>query len=577
MIIIKRITLLLLLFFCWTINLFAQQMQNKQDSGSGNEQYNTYYDNRKYGDFDALKSHLENITKAIINVNPETYYNEYYNKSIEYFNEQNYNKAIEYSKWFIERHANDKKTPEETVSEACFLTGLAYKSTQEYDLAIEYFKKSMDKDSLTRHTWHFSYYQIGNCYYDKFSESDFDYDSYFSAICYYNKALENPLSEYYSELIYTQIGDCYFTRSSRTNYFYTQDIDSALRYYHKAIKQNPYYPDVYNSIGNLYYTEQKFDSAIVYYSKVIELLNHRQPYTYELHKNVTQTVYAQPNYYAIGDSYLCKGQKETDSDKAIECYDKAIGYYNRVIELFPDKESAFYFFLGEAYFNKKNHSIAIKYFNKMISMADTNALLPTIDFDDIYYNYLFIGGIYLQTDCYDKVIYYCEKAIDMNPNDIRAYLLIGDAYFSKRNYEKTIYYYKEAINIAPTYDVDIYLYVAAAYYNQQNYDEALLYSKRAIKLDSINIGAHLLIGDVYSQKGYDKDASVHYQKVIDNFQQETLFLFSIGASAKKFQKMGDDYWDKAKYRDAAIKCYQIAAKLGNEQLQQWLTKNGYGY
>jgi len=569
----NRISILVLLVFQYCLCI-AQNTYIKENTGfSGSSQK-----------FEAPVT-INNSYPIIINHsylgnnNSNDYYNEYYSKGIEYFTNNAYSKAIDYLKWFMRY---EEEAPEKVVSDANFYIGLSYQYIQKYDSAIVYFTKSINKDPKCK-TCSFSFYQIGNCY-ANYDNLKYDLDS---AIYYYKRALENPSAERYFELIYTQIGKCYFYQGENDATMY----DRAIEWYNKAIKQNFRYPDVYNCMGNLYFNKKDYKVAIEYYNKVVELFHWDIQYTHIIHDSATYTYSLTPNYYAIGDAYLY--QKE---------YDRAIEHYNEAAK-FRGMSIFYALSMGEVYFDKKEYGESIKCFR---AINDTTAL------DSNSTNMLlFIANAYFDNRIYDKTIYYCEKAIELDSIEIEAYLLIGNAYFwkqnynkNKPNYNKAIYYYEKAIEISPinidahlfignvyyqkqNYDKAIYysekaielgnnntiayLFTGLSYYNKQNYDKALHYFKEVIKLDSINIDAHLLIGNAYFQKGkkYYNDASVYYQKAIDNFQKNTLLP---DAYAKPYWGMGCDYLKK-KYRDNAIQCFKIAAKFENQEVQQWFNDN----
>jgi len=521
-----------------------------------------------------FKAHSDSIIKAIkkiqatINNNSEDLNNIYYSEGIRYFNEKKYDKAIDYLKWFVEQY----EIYPEVLSDACFYIGLAYKWKQEpeCDSAIVYFQKSIDKD-LKCNTCHFAHYQMGNIYEDK--------GKYDSAIFHYNEALKNPLSEQYSELIYTQIGNSYFWK----NYSYEQRNDSALKYYNKAIEKNPYYPDVYNYIGDFYYCEQKYDSAIIYYNKVVNFFNSHAQYTYILHKNFKETTYAYPYYYSIGHAYLQKGYKEEEnSNKATEYYDKVIEYCNRAIELYID--SLYYYKLvGLAYLHKQNYDKAIECF-QTINMDTIINYGFTIKLDSSGVSkHLFIGNVYLQNEDYDKTIHYCEKAIKLYPSDIRAYLLIGNAYLQNEDYDKTIYYCEKAIqldsrdalkNLLYIRDVDYdktiyydksimlgwaYLLIGNAYFCKEDYDETIYYCKKAIQLDSNNIYAYLIIGNVYFQmRNYNK--AIHYNE--EAIQLDSKYIYA-------HLLIGAIYYNKRNY-DKTIYYCEEAIQLNSSDIDAHL-------
>ncbi|MDR1983896.1 MAG: tetratricopeptide repeat protein [Prevotellaceae bacterium] len=273
-----------------------------------------------------------------------------------------------------------------------------------------------------------------------------------------------------------------------------------------------------------------YDKAIEYYNKVIEL------------KPDTETAYNN-----LGIAYHNKG----DNDKAIE-------YYKKAIELKPDDAFA-YSNLGLAYDNTGNYDKAIEYYKKAIELKPDDAITyynfgivyyhkgdndkaigywnETIilkpDYTDAYYN---LGFAYYNKGDNDKAIEYYNKAVELKPDFTNAYNNLGVAYYYKGDYDKAIEYYNKAVELKPD-DATVYNNIGEAYYYKGDYDKAIEYWNKAIELKPDDAMAYYNLGDAYRKKGdYDK-AIEYYNKAIeidDKYFSQTLQKYNVSKDNPNF-------------------------------------------
>lgn len=191
-----------------------------------------------------------------------------------------------------------------------------------------------------------------------------------------------------------------------------------------------------------------------------------------------------------------------DFFKSTDDFERAISYYNRVIETEPQNTDALNN-LGIA-MNSKGH--------------------------------------------YDRAIVYFNQVIKIDPNDAKALNNLGDAMNRKGNYDRAISYYKQAIEIEP-HKPHLFNSIGNVYKSKGDYDRAFEYYSQAIKIDSQNVDAFSNLGNVMYSKGCYVEAISYYKKAIEIEPHK----------AKVFNNLGNVYKSMCEY-DLAISCYNQAIK-----------------
>jgi len=204
----------------------------------------------------------------------------YYALGIAYDDKEEYDKAIEAYKKAVEINPQRE--------EAYNNMGIAHKNKKEYDKAIEAYKKAVEINPQKDEAY---YNNMGNAYGDK--------KEYDKAIEAYEKAVEiNPQREE----AYYNMGNSYRNK---------KEYDKAIEAYKKAVEINPQKDEAYNSMGNAYYSLGQLDEVI----KALSLALHINPnnslaYTNLFELQLTQN---QPFDQALEKKYieLFQNQKET--------------------------------------------------------------------------------------------------------------------------------------------------------------------------------------------------------------------------------------------------------------------------
>jgi tetratricopeptide (TPR) repeat protein len=104
---------------------------------------------------------------------------------------------------------------------------------------------------------------------------------------------------------------------------------------------------------------------------------------------------------------------------------------------------------------------------------------------------------------YDRALFYYQKALESDPNNVVALTSIGKCYYYNGNLEKAITYYKKAIEVDKDF-VYPYNNLGIIYDDKEKYDKAIMYYKRAISIDPDYPNPYNNIGSIFTlRKEYD--------------------------------------------------------------------------
>jgi cytochrome c-type biogenesis protein CcmH/NrfG len=111
----------------------------------------------------------------------------------------------------------------------------------------------------------------------------------------------------------------------------------------------------------------------------------------------------------------------------------------------------------------------------------------------------------------EQVLQFYEKAVEANPQDLKAQLMLGNAYFDKKEYPGAIKAYQAVLTMDPT-NVDARVDMATAYYYEGSYAVAIKQLKKALEQDPNHVSALYNLGVVYHSMGQFQDARSMWQK-----------------------------------------------------------------
>ena len=213
---------------------------------------------------------------------------------------------------------------------------------------------------------------------------------------------------------------------------------------------------------------------------------------------------------------------------------------------------------GRKFFNKKNYTEALKFFDEAVNLNPNN-----------YKGYFERGTTYQYIQNYEQSIIDLNKAIELNPNSAAAYNNRGETYRYLKKYNQAISDYNKALNLNLNYDAaynnraivmdDLKQYDAAiadytkaiecspnealyyrnrayTYDNMKNYDAAIIDLNKAIELDPNSAKSYNNRGWAYKNLKNYSQAISDYTKAIELNPNKYLYYKN---RAECYQALGE--------------------------------------
>lgn len=330
--------------------------------------------------------------------------------------------------------------------------GRAYYRGKEYDKAIEYFKRAVEKDERTVE----STFWIGYSF--QAAENHNEAIRYFTEALKLDSIHESAL--YYRSLSYQKTGqfeleandlsDC--VRLVPSNSFYVKELAWAYA-------QQGNYSRALKHYDTLVLMEPKFGGGYARRADMLRLLGDDEKALEDYKRAIERdsTLY-------IAHAYIAQYTDDPSDPKAVEI---AMHHANTAVRLQPD-ESLPYHIRSTILFSQGEYLRAFTDMDKCISIDSTNAL---------YYSNRAHFRIMMGQD--EWALPDLDKAIELNPNDI--------------------YHLRER---------------TATYGRLKRYGEAIQDLHRILDVDRMNVYALSTLGDVHRSLGENKDAESWYKSVL---------------------------------------------------------------
>lgn len=444
----------------------------------------------------------------------------YYELSLIYCDRRDYKTALSY--------INKSFDIDKRKLKFYYCRGYIYKALKEYDKAIKDYDYAIDRapEDIFSYLRKAEIYRIQNdkeksiTEYKKVLEIDSKHEyvnneigeiyeelhEYDKALEYYNKQIEVKKEPYYlinRGLLYKKIDredeavkdyeetikidpkNPHAYNNIGVIYKYRGEFEKAIQYFIKAIEvmDDDVYVQFYNNIGKSYKNIKEFDNAIKYYDEGICKLENEP----SLYYNKAKTLMAMRKYEEAIEVYI-EGAKLNDADKedfydeigdaykALQEYDNAIIWYEKVIKLNPN-HSFEYRQIGNAYERRNHYDTAIAYYLKQIKINDNNPL-----------NYICLAGAYKYKKQKIKARIYYKKALklymDRNRDSSFDVCEIGRCYMELNKHKEAVFYLNKAIE-KPCNNCDFdgcyeaYYILGEMYENEKDYETAYKYYKKA--------------------------------------------------------------------------------------------------
>ncbi len=367
---------ILFIYLCVQINAFGQKEEAKRYYNSGFNAFNNgllklskqYIDsalqlNEWYLDAIFLRANLHELqgetVKAIadyekIVFKDKGYLEAYLSKSLLYYQRKNYEAALEGLK-AIDRYKGSHETQavlfkssvfgpnpggdgqitevttiESLKNDILYLKSLVFKGMGEYHKAKKILNELLDQDKSP------DYYVLLGLTYEGLVKGDSAKLAYENALrvdpkhssAAYQLQLIDPTYE--PSAAFLENEDFHYSLAKKAHdYYLEEDYESALTYYHKAIKIGPGVSDYYSNRGLVYEKLRKYELAIADYSTSLKKDSHMIV-----------------NYYRIGNVKIKQ-----------KAYQEAVASYRLYLSYVPD-DADIHYNLGISYLNLKKYDEA---------------------------------------------------------------------------------------------------------------------------------------------------------------------------------------------------------------------------
>jgi len=311
--------------------------------------------------------------------------------------------------------------------------------------------------------------------------------------------------------------------------------DEAIASYQKALFFHPDYAEVYNQLGEIYFTQRKLTEALKSCNRAIELKSDYAP-AYKTLGNVLQAqgqIEQAVNAYdkaleinpEFAEAYVNKGSmlsKLGEHESAIVCLSKAI-------ELKPEMAAA-YWNLATVYIKINKLAESIDCRQKAFALEPR--LITAESLNDL-------GTAIGQEGKFEEAINYYKKAIELQPNYYLAYLNWGISLNQIGQFNEAIEHLQKALQLKPD-SGEAYGNIGKALIELNKISEGIAYYEKAVKLQPNSATAHFNLGTALTQQDKFEEAIAELQKAVELQPDLGEAYSNIGTTVyKKSRKYGE--------------------------------------
>jgi len=139
-------------------------------------------------------------------------------------------------------------------------------------------------------------------------------------------------------------------------YHQMQDFNSARKYYERAIKENPKYPEAVNNLGTIFYARKNYGRAVRQYRKALKLI----PDSASIYSNLGTAYFARKDYNEALEAY----QQALKLDPDV--FEHRSSYGVLLQERTVDERAKFHYYLAKLYAQSGNTERALQYIRKAL-------------------------------------------------------------------------------------------------------------------------------------------------------------------------------------------------------------------
>jgi tetratricopeptide (TPR) repeat protein len=250
--------------------------------------------------------------------------------------------------------------------------------------------------------------------------------------------------------------------------------EKANNAYKKALSIDPENAEAYFLVGKAVFERGQYDSSLVNFQEAVKHFVTKYDRTVTV---LFQNLPAPDVDIAREIFELWGAKKEGELDELVKVrlgFDGGLNVQRRTVEQFYKTREGLartYYYIGIAYYNLRNDSLALVNLNKSIDLKPD-------DIDALYY----AGEINLKYKNWDKSINYFKKITEVKEDDIYAWFYLGVNYTQKKDYQKAVDIYENKVLVYDPVNIDAMTNLAYVYREMGNNKKALEWLTKAEKI-----------------------------------------------------------------------------------------------
>ena len=365
---------------------------------------------------------------------------------------------------------------------------------------------------------------------------------YYTGYCHYNlKNYKNSIQEFTQALlIFSEDADTYYYLGK--SYLLINKKKQALEALIMSIKLNPFNGDAHFELGKIYESVLKIDLALEEYRLADKYIdNHQLNYIYGM------LLFKEQRYNEALNSLREFIIYEPENIEVLEIlgqifiseyrYPEAIDTYNRLAEIYPDKE-LYYKNLAVSYYELENYTMSKQYYERVLIFNEENP--ETL---------LKLGSICNLLNQYNQAEEYLLESIYCGFTSKNILFELGLSYGGQKKYLQSLITLKEALEYSLD-DPILHYQIGVVYQEMFIYDLAIQSYKMYAKSNSEDPIVYRLMGDCHKNLNNFQDAIINYKKAYKLYSYDDInILYHLGFCYLKI----NDYTNAAKYFKSIIR------------------------
>jgi predicted Zn finger-like uncharacterized protein len=247
-------------------------------------------------------------------------------------------------------------------------------------------------------------------------------------------------------------------------------------------------------------------------------------------------------------------------------YDESEKMIKKALELKPENADSQYVLGSLTLAKGDNYGTAYEHLKKALDLnpdlvrayADLTALLTDLEF-------------------YEEAITYARKGLELSPEHLRLKINLGTAYKGIKDYVGALQIYQQLVEVRPRH-FQILNRLGELFNTLGNYDNALWYLTQSTELNPYEALGYANLGDSYFGKGDYKTAIQMYQKAIQLSPQTAIYPYKLGDTylkQRKFELVKSSYQRGLELDRNKFRYYMAMGKMYREQQLHQLALEAY--